>query len=709
MKKIRLLFSLFLVSLLLGTINSTMAQVNAGADVTYDFGTSGQLNATGATYYSWSPTTGLSNPNIANPTVSGGAEGSVTTYTVTGLTASGASLITNGDFESGNSGFTSTYTYVATTGGTALWDQGKYAVGTSASNYHNNFSNCGDHTSGSGKMMILNGAPTPNQVIWSQNITVEPNTYYAFSVYLMSVNRSNPATLQFSIDGSNLGSSFRAGATCSWLQFYVVWNSGSKTNISISVVNQNTIEDGNDFAIDDVSFVKMVTTTDAVDVTCKGLQEPQVVDFSVTTKTWGDADFTITPSAYGASGNPVIFTSSDETIAKCTGTNGATIEIVKPGVCNITANQAGNTDYFAADPVTRQLTINKVSQVIDFTVATKTWGDANFTITPSALGASGNAVIFTSSDEMIAKCTGTNGADIQIVKPGVCNITATQAGNDYYYAAESVTRQLTINKAPQTITFNALAEKTWEDANFGLTATGGASGNPVIFSSSDLNIAKCIGTNGATVELVKPGTCNITASQAGNDYFLAASSVVRSLKINKAPQVIDFDEIPELYLNDEAGNIYYLAATGGNSGNPIVFSLDETTNVVTLSDNKVTILNLGRAWVNANQAGNDYYLAAEQVTNLLDVLLKTYNFVTPNDDGKNDTWVVPQADVFREYLSTYNFLIFNNIGEKLFESKGYKTQWDCTYDGKKVPFGTYYYIITNGTKYFKGFITVKYE
>jgi len=240
--------------------------LNAGSDLTYEFGSFAQLGASGADTYEWHPTTGLSNPNIANPTVSGGADGSVTTYTVVGISQYGANIAVNGDFEAGNTGFTSDYGYVAQAP-TALNLEGLYGIGTNPHSYHPDFSACTDHTTGSGNMMIINGAPVANEVIWSQNITVQPNTDYAFYAHLTSVHPSNPATLQFSINGTNLGSPFTASAgTCGWTKFQETWNSGSNTSITISVVNQNTINAGNDFAIDDIVFAEFSTTYCADDV-----------------------------------------------------------------------------------------------------------------------------------------------------------------------------------------------------------------------------------------------------------------------------------------------------------------------------------------------------------------------------------------------------------------------------------------------------------
>jgi gliding motility-associated-like protein len=68
------------------------------------------------------------------------------------------------------------------------------------------------------------------------------------------------------------------------------------------------------------------------------------------------------------------------------------------------------------------------------------------------------------------------------------------------------------------------------------------------------------------------------------------------------------------------------------------------------------------------------------------------NTFTPNGDGFNDVWVIKE-------LSNYpgaQVTIFNRYGTKLYYSKGYGVPWDGTYNGKPLPFGTYYYIIDCG-------------
>ena len=191
-----------------------------------------------------------------------------TNYFVTGFNESSTNLIVNGDFSAGKSGFTSNYTYPKPQNSTCLQPEGYYVVGTNPQAYHPNFSTCVDHTSGSGNMMIVNGNTIANSKVWGQDITVKPNTWYAFYAYLTPVHKDNPPILQFSINGSVIGNPFSSsGLTCSWQKFYAVWYSGSITNANISIVNQNTIASGNDFALDDIKFVELCTATNKVTVT----------------------------------------------------------------------------------------------------------------------------------------------------------------------------------------------------------------------------------------------------------------------------------------------------------------------------------------------------------------------------------------------------------------------------------------------------------
>jgi gliding motility-associated-like protein len=215
-----------------------------------------QLNGTQplATNYSWTPNYNISSTNSPTPKV----YPLVTTSYIVNATGLTSNLITNGDFSQGNVAFTSAYTYT-----TNLWPEATYYVGTNPQLYHSNFSPCPDHTTGNGNMMIVNGAGTPNTIIWQQVVPVVPATTYQFHCWLTSVHSSSPAQLQFFVNNLQIGPVFTASpTTCSWNMFFDQWYSGASTSATISIRNQNTSLSGNDFAIDDIWFAQVIAIKD---------------------------------------------------------------------------------------------------------------------------------------------------------------------------------------------------------------------------------------------------------------------------------------------------------------------------------------------------------------------------------------------------------------------------------------------------------------
>lgn len=169
-----------------------------------------------------------------------------------GLTNAGVELITNGDFSTGNTGFNTDYT----NNQASTWNIATYAISPNPNATHANFANMGDHTTGTGNMMVVNGAGTPNTNVWCQTFAVSPNTIYSFSAWVATIAQAPLASLQFEVNGVALGVPFNAPASSflGWQQYANTWNSGAATSATICIINQNTASSGNDFAIDDISF-----------------------------------------------------------------------------------------------------------------------------------------------------------------------------------------------------------------------------------------------------------------------------------------------------------------------------------------------------------------------------------------------------------------------------------------------------------------------
>ena len=218
----------------------------------------------------------LTNPNASTLTVSPLV---TTTYTVTsGEESSPTNLVFNGDFTQGNVGFITDYSQVPDPNPFGV--QSSYDIVQNPNSWFNPFASCGDHTTGDGNLMVFDGSTDPTGTIrvWCNEnlINVEPNTDYTFSYYIASVAPENPAIMQVQINGVTLTETLDApSVTCQWTLHSFSWNSGAATTAAICIFNLEFANNGNDFALDDISLVETLTCVYEKSVTIT--VNPQVV------------------------------------------------------------------------------------------------------------------------------------------------------------------------------------------------------------------------------------------------------------------------------------------------------------------------------------------------------------------------------------------------------------------------------------------------
>ena len=106
------------------------------------------------------------------------------------------------------------------------------------------------------------------------------------------------------------------------------------------------------------------------------------------------------------------------------------------------------------------------------------------------------------------------------------SISGASSGN--YSLTQPTGVTVNITKANQTITFGALSAVNFGASNFNLTASAN-SGLTVSYTSSNTNVATVAGN---TVTVGRAGTTTITASQAGDGNYNAATSVDQTLTVN---------------------------------------------------------------------------------------------------------------------------------------------------------------------------------
>jgi len=120
-------------------------------------------------------------------------------------------------------------------------------------------------------------------------------------------------------------------------------------------------------------------------------------------------------------------------------------------------------------------------------------------------------------------------------------ITSTTYANgaavQYSYDANGNRTSLSVtapSNLPQTISFGA-SPALVVGGTGKVSAIGGASGNPVKFTSQTTGVCTI---NGSTVTGVTVGTCTIAANQAGNANYNAAPQVTQSFNVSQGSQTL---------------------------------------------------------------------------------------------------------------------------------------------------------------------------
>jgi len=167
-------------------------------------------------------------------------------------------IIPNASFSLGYSGFTSSYAHMPYPGSSSpglMYPEGTFTVGSNPGFVHDRWASMGDHTTGDGGMLIVNGNRVANVTVWSATVEVTSNTLYDFSAWAASTYWRSPSSLAFSINGTILDTPLVLPSERRiWQQFAAPWFSGDTTTAVLSLVNLNTEWNGNDFALDDLAL-----------------------------------------------------------------------------------------------------------------------------------------------------------------------------------------------------------------------------------------------------------------------------------------------------------------------------------------------------------------------------------------------------------------------------------------------------------------------
>jgi len=306
---------------------------------------------------------------------------------------------------------------------------------------------------------------------------------------------------------------------------------------------------------------------------------------SIAIVTYGSSD--IMPIVKTESNGEVSFSTNNSAVASISKGN---IHINGVGSAIITATQKGTNNYLPIS-TSRVLTVVKSSQIISFTAPSiKTFVDSSFVL--DGVSSSGLALTYTSNNPSVATILGDT---VIITGAGKAIITASQIGDSLYLAANPVSRQLSVLKSDQTISFDALPQVVFGSIDTIKPVVSSSSLLPINLQSSNLGIAKI--ENGKIV-IVGAGQANITASQAGNANFNQAAQVQLLLTVFAQAQTLSYSKIDTLVfgMKDTVLN------AKASSGLPLTFSSSNPTVVQTIGS-KLHIVHSGIAQISISQAG----------------------------------------------------------------------------------------------------------
>jgi surface protein len=366
----------------------------------------------------------------------------------------------------------------------------------------------------------------------------------------------------------------------------------------------------------------------------------QTITFdSIPNKTFGDADFTLVARA--SSNLPVNF----EVLTGGTGSvlvSGNTVIIRRAGTVTIQATQSGNASFRAATPVSRTFTINKANQTINFgNLSNVVWNSGSVSL--SATSSANLPVSFAvTAGNTIASLV--NGNILQFTQNvGSVSITATQAGNENYNAATAVVRtfqvlpvpsvqhQIQVINAPRNVIFGTSPVTLNAIANSGLPVT-------ITLVSGNATL------NGNVLTITGAGNIVLRFSQAGNATWEAATTVERTITVDRANQMITITPPVNMVVNTSQT----LVATS-SSGLPVVVSIVSgtgTVNGLTITPTAGNFLEL-----EFTQVGNANFNAAAPVRASL-VVIPTLSFANSS---------VAKACAGGNFTITYNVAgLFNS-------------------------------------------------
>ncbi|RNL53270.1 T9SS type B sorting domain-containing protein, partial [Pedobacter jejuensis] len=236
-----------------------------------------------------------------------------------------------------------------------------------------------------------------------------------------------------------------------------------------------------------------------------------------------------------------------------------------------------------------------------------------------------------------------------------------------------------INSIPATIGYGKTSFCATGTAR--VTRTGPAGGT---YTSNAIGLSINAATGEINLASSNVGSYEVSYAYQNGSTTASATTVVT---INPNPVAIITSD---LGLEVSKGELVTLTASGGTSyewsGTDILNG--QNTSVLTVRPKTTSTYTL--VATNASGCTN---VSQITITVKEDYKLLPNNVITPNGDGKNDTWVIKNLD----YYPSNKVSIYDRAGRLVYSKKGYTNDWDGSYNGNPLNEDAYIYVIDMGS------------
>jgi hypothetical protein len=336
----------------------------------------------------------------------------------------------------------------------------------------------------------------------------------------------------------------------------------------------------------------------------------QVVTFqALSDRSYGDEPFDLNAAA--TSNLPVTYLSSDSNIASISGNK---LTIVGAGTVTITALQEGNNDYAAAKSVTQTLTIKKATLTVTADPKTRTYGEANPTLTSAYSGFKSNesASVIDMAPTISTVAGPTSAA-------GTYSITVS-GGMDTNYTFQFTPGTLTVTKATLSVKADNIT-RIYGDANPALTFIyTGFKNNE---TASVIDMAPIISTSADATS--SAGTYSITLS-GGMDSNYTFENITGILTVTKAILTAKADDKTRVFGQPNPSFTIFYTGFKNNESNTVLDTAPTTAaDATATSDVGVYPITV------AGGSDNNYNLSYVSGKLTITKASQTITFGKPND------------------------------------------------------------------------------